>query len=87
MRHKTTQYSDCPLFDLKVLILHAVEKHEKVLILANERIELRVQVLEHRDTDSILVVSCCSDEESMQKLVDNSFHGRTDPQMARLWER
>ena len=87
MRHKTSQYPDCPLFNLKILILHAVEQHEKVLILADKRIELRVQVLEHSDTDSILVVSCCSDEESMQKLVDDSFHGRTDSQMARFGKR
>ena len=74
MIYQPSQYSHCAILDIKVRILHAVEKHKKIFVAGNEWIKLRIQILKHGDSDSIVIVSGCSHEELVQQFVDNSYH-------------
>ena len=65
-------------FDFKVLVLHAVEEHENIFVAVDEGVELWVQIFEHGDTDPIFLVCGCGDEEAMEELVDDAFHGEAD---------
>jgi hypothetical protein len=56
VRHQSSQNAYGPILDIKVGILHAVEKHKEVLISTNEWIELRVKVLKHCAPNPIVIV-------------------------------
>ena len=66
MVYKSPQYSYRPVFDIEVRILHAVEKHEQVLIPWDKGIKLWVEVFEHCDSDSLVIISGSSHKELMQ---------------------
>ena len=74
MWNKSTKDSHSPLFDFKVLILHAVEEHQQILILRNEWVKLRIQVLQHSDSDTVLIIGSCCNKEAMEELVDDALH-------------
>ena len=73
MGNKSSKNLDGPLPNFEILVLHTVEKHEKVLIAGDERVKLRIQMLQHSDSDPVLVISGRSDEEPVQKLVDDAL--------------
>lgn len=65
MGNKSSKNLDCPLPNFEILVLHTVEKHEQVLIAGDERVKLRIQMLQHSNSDPVLVISGRSDEESV----------------------
>jgi hypothetical protein len=69
-----SQYPHRAILDIKVWVLHAVEKHKEIFIAGDEWIKLRIQILKHGDSDSIVIVSGGSHEELVQEFVDNSYH-------------
>jgi len=73
MRDQPTENPNCPLSDLKVLILHAIKQHEQVFVSTNERIELRIQMFEHRYSNPILIICGRSHKEAMQQFVDDAL--------------
>lgn len=73
MGNKSSKNLDGPLPNFEILVLHTVEKHEKVLIAGDERVKLRIQMLQHSDSDPVLVISGRSDEEPVQELVDDAL--------------
>lgn len=73
MGNKSSKNLDSPLPNFEILVLHTVEKHEKVLIAGDERVKLRIQMLQHSDSDPVLVISGRSDEEPVQELVDDAL--------------
>lgn len=78
MRNESSQNSNCPLSNFEILILHAVEKHKKIFIPRNERIELGIQMFKHSHTDPVFVVSCCCYEKSVKQFVDYTLDVRAD---------
>ena len=75
MSGETAKDADGAVFDIEGgRVLHAVEEHQQVLIARDERVELRVQVLQHCDSDSVVVVSGGRDEELVQELIHYSYH-------------
>lgn len=84
MWNETTENAHGSVLNLKVLVLHTVKKHQQVLIARDERIKLRVEILEHSDTNTILVICSSCDEESVQELVYNTFHTCTKSLGAKL---
>ena len=78
MAHETAEDAHSSVLDVEVGVLHAVEEHEKVLVARDERVELRVQVLEHGHTDPVIVVGCRGHEELVQELIDDANHDSTE---------
>ena len=73
MRYKASENTHSPLPDFEVLVLHAVEKHKKIFVARNKRIELGVQMLQHSHSNSVLVISGRGNEEAMKKFIDYSL--------------
>lgn len=63
MANETSKDPHSPILDVKVRVLHAVEEHEQILITTDKRVELRVEVLEHSDSDPVVIICCGSDKE------------------------
>ena len=53
--------------------MHAIEQHEEVLVPGNEGVKLRVEVLQHGDSDAVLVVGGSCNKKAMKQFVDNSL--------------
>lgn len=66
MRHKPAKNSNSPILDIEILVLHAIEQHQQIFISGNERIELLIQILEHRASDSVITV-CSSCYKELMK--------------------
>lgn len=78
MGHQLSEDPYGVLLDLEVLVLHTVEQHEDVFVSVDKRVELRVQVLEHRYADAVFLVRRCGHEKPMQQLVNDTFHAKAD---------
>lgn len=74
VRHEPAKNLDSSFLDVVALVLHAVEEHQEVFVLADERIELGIEVLEHGDADAVFIISRGRHKELMKKLVDDALH-------------
>ena len=74
MVDQATKYSDGTVFNVEVGVLHTVEEHEQVLVARDKRVELRIEVLQHGHTNTVIVVGRRSHEELVQQFVHDSYH-------------
>lgn len=85
MRDKTTENTHSPFSDFEVLVLHAVEKHEKIFVARYEGIKLGVQMFKHSHSDSVFIICSSSYKKAMEEFVDYALDIWTNLKLVGWW--